>query len=488
MNVDSALVEPAHSWLPEYHQTFGGDVAELASIAGFAPDPEQRVALDAIFAVDRYGKSVAFETAVICCRQNMKTGLFKQVALGWLFVTDERLVVWSAHEFRTAQEAFRDLDELVTGTDALRRRVKAIYRGNGDESIELDTGTRLIFKTRTKGGGRGLSGDKVILDEAFALQPMHMGALLPTLSARPDPQVLYGSSAALVDSAVLRALRDRGRAGGEPRLAYLEWCSAPPEEVCELGTACTHALGTEGCGCDDPANWQRANPAMGRRITQDYIAAERRALPPEEFARERMGWHDDPLGAETVISLGTWRDLKDSSSKLTDPVVFAVDATPDRAFVSVAVAGKRDDGKKHLEVVDHLRGTHGVAARLVQLRDRWDPIAVVIDPGSPAGSLIPEVEAAGVEVLKPTARESAAGCGLLVDAIATDDVRHLGDDLLEAAVEGAAKRDLGEGLWRWTRTGTIADISPLVAGTLALWGYLLKAAEFEDYDVLESVW
>jgi hypothetical protein len=75
--------------------------------------------------------------------------------------------------------------------------VKRIYNGNGEERIEMNGGARLLFKARTKTGGRGLTGDKVILDEAFALQPGHMGALLPTLSVRPDPQVLYGSSAGL---------------------------------------------------------------------------------------------------------------------------------------------------------------------------------------------------------------------------------------------------------------------------------------------------
>ena len=282
------LAEPAFCHIPPYDRTDGDLVAELARAAGLPPDPAQRLALDAIFA-QKDGRSAAFEIALISSRQNIKTATFKMAALGWLFITDERLVVWSAHEFPTAAEAFRDLDDLVTGCDYLRRRVRNIYRGNGDESIELMSGARLIFKTRTKGGGRGLSGRKVILDEGFALRPMHMGALLPTLSAQPDPQVLYGSSAGLAESDVLRGVRDRGRAGTDPRLAWIEFCAPPPSEVCAAGDGCTHALGTPGCGCDEPELWQAANPALGRRITPEYIAAERRALPPSEFGRERMG-------------------------------------------------------------------------------------------------------------------------------------------------------------------------------------------------------
>jgi hypothetical protein len=40
--------------------------------------------------------------------------------------------------------------------------------------------------------------------------------------------------------------------------------------------------------------WQRANPAIGKRITVEYVTKERRSLPPREFARERMGWWDPP--------------------------------------------------------------------------------------------------------------------------------------------------------------------------------------------------
>ena len=266
----ATLVEPAFHTAPAWSRTLGPEVADLCGHFGYPPVPEQQLLLDDTFGFDSNGRSVAFEIAAICSRQNLKTVFLMQAAIGWLFVTDQRLVVWSAHDFGTAQETFRDMEQRVTGSDILRRRVKNISHGNGDEAIELLSGSRLMFKARTTGGGRGLTGDKVILDEAFALQPSHMGALLPTLSARPDPQVAYGSSAGLASSDVLRGLRDRGRAGTSPRLAYAEWCA--PDGTCAT-ISCRHALGVEGCALDDPANWQQANPQMGQRITVDFIAA-----------------------------------------------------------------------------------------------------------------------------------------------------------------------------------------------------------------------
>ena len=109
------LVAPAYFNHPDYSVTHGPEVCDIATMAGLPPDPEQAMALDALFAIDPTDpyKSAAFEFAIICARQNMKTALFKMASLGWLFHLDQRLVVWSAHEMSTTREAFRDLVNLI---------------------------------------------------------------------------------------------------------------------------------------------------------------------------------------------------------------------------------------------------------------------------------------------------------------------------------------------------------------------------------------
>ncbi|WP_406168897.1 terminase [Streptomyces sp. NBC_00996] len=475
----SVLVDPAYRSQPQWRSTLGPEVADLARLAGFGPDPEQEMILDALFALDERGTSACFEVATVVGRQNLKTGLMKQAALGWLFLTEERLVIWSAHNFLAAEEAFRDLEILITGCASLSRQVKHIHRGNGDEAIELYGDRRLLFKTRTKGGGRSLSGDKVILDEAFALQPMHMGAMLPTLSARPDPQVLYGSSAGLAESAVLRGIRDRGRAGKDARLAYFEWCAPPQEQVCAAGAKCTHALGTEGCGCDKPELWQIANPQLGRRISIDFMAAERRALPPSEFAREHMGWWDEPVGGLIPITVEAWAACADEESQVQDPVAIAVDVTPDRSMAAIAVAGRRADGLMHGELVEHRTGTGWLMDRLVELASRWRPCAVVLNPAGPAGSLEKEMNERGFKT-EPVggewrlhlvgSREYAQACGALTDDVNNGRWAHADQAPLNKAVEGAGTRPLAEA-WAWSHRNSLNDISPLTAITLARHGF-----------------
>ncbi|WP_219825742.1 hypothetical protein [Nonomuraea typhae] len=449
---------PRVSTVPPRFSSAGQEAVELAASAGLHLDPWQARALDLALGERADGTWAAFEVGLIVGRQNGKGSVLEARELAGLFLFGERLLLHSAHEFKTSGEAFLRVKALIDNTDDLRRRVARMRTSHGEEGIELIGGQRLRFVARSTGSGRGFSGDTVILDEAYALTAPMMAALLPTLSAKPNPQVWYASSAPLRTSEVLKKIVARGREGS-PRMAYLEW-SAP-----------------QSAALDDREAWAQANPALGIRISSEFVEAERVALEEEEFARERLGiGADDQSGM--VIDLGAWAALADPASQMADPVAFCMDMTPERSVGSIAAAGRRADGRLHVEVVEHRPGTAWMVARLQELRERWKPCAVVIDPAGPAGSLIAEVEASGVEVVKPSAREHAQACGQLYDAVMPSQgeptLRHLGQLPLNTALAGARKRDLGDA-WAWARKGVSVDISPLVAVTLAAWGHATRA-------------
>jgi hypothetical protein len=158
-----------------------------------------------------------------------------------------------------------------------------------------------------------------------------------------------------------------------------------------------------------------------------------------------------------------------------DPASFAADVTPDRSAAAIAVAGARLDGLGHVEVVDHRPGAGWVVGRLVELADRWHPCAVVVDDTGPAGSLIAPLEAAGLEVVKPSTRARAAADSGFYDAVTdSQTLRYRPHPALDAAVAGAAKRPLGDA-WAWARRGLSTDICPLVAVSLARWGHATRA-------------
>lgn len=461
------LVPPTFHWMPPYAATLGDEVADLAALAGFTPDPEQRLALDMLFATDARGKSAVRDFGVVAPRQNLKTGLLKQACLGWLYITEQRLVVWSAHEFGTSQEAFRDMCELIENCPDLEREIKAIHRGNGDEAIELEGDRRLKFKARTKAGGRGLTGDKIVLDEAMYLRPAHMGALVPTLRAVPDPQLIMAGSAGMADSDVWRDVRDQGRKGGDPSLGYLEFCDPNPGGC--AAKDCDHRRDVEGCALDDRRRWWSCNTALGRRITEETLASDRRRLPPAEFARETLGWWDEPLSGAGLIDLVVWQALTDARSKAAKLTGFGFDVSPGMASASIGVAGVRADGLTHVELVQNEDGTDWCHERLVGLWEKWRK-PIVLDPNSPAGAFAEDLEAAGVKVVSLKSSEYAEACQSFVNEVKALKVRHQGWPEVEAAIEAARKRDIGDGGWGWARKNVTVDISSLVALTLAMYG------------------
>ena len=450
--------------VPDYRSSSGDEAIELAELAGLHLDPWQQLVLQHALGERADGTWAALEVALVVARQNGKGSVLEARELASLFLLDEQLFIHSAHLFDTSLEHFQRILMLIEGTPELDRQVAKVKRSHGEEAIVTRDGHRLRFRTRSAGGGRGFSCDGLALDEAMFLPEFAHGALFPTLSARPNPQIWYCGSP--VDQTVhehglvLARLRERALAGDDPRLAYFEWSVGGG-----LGELTEATL-------SDAAAWAAANPGLGLRISTEHVAAEMRAMDRRTFATERLGVGDWPaLGDDVVrpIPLERWDRLVDASSELKDPVCFAFDVAPDRSVSSIAAAGRRPDGLAHVEIVEHRPGAGWVPGRIRELWDRHSPVAVMADGVGPAGSLIHQLELDGVAVEVVSSGDHAKACGLLADLVDGGGLRHLGSDELRAALRGATRRPLGDA-WAWSRKNSTVEISPLVAATLALWG------------------
>lgn len=468
------------------------DAIELARYAGLTLDPWQQLALREALGERADGTWSTFELAIIVARQNGKGSIIEARELAGLFLFNEGLISHTSHEFKTTQEAFRRILGLITDTDSLRKQVKRVRTSHGEEGIELLNGQRLRFMARSRSSGRGFSGDLTILDEAQILGDEALAALYPTMSARPNPQVWFTGSAGSPESTVLGRLRRRAMAklldpAKDPRLSYLEWSADLCHEGCPV--TCDQHMDP-----DDPETWRKANPALGYRIYPEFIASEREALSRDMFARERLSVGTYPTDGDegwSVIPKDSWSKLRDPRSRTTEPIALGVDITPERSHGALAVAGLRPATVfppygMHVEVIDHRPRTEWMADRIVQIVNRWHPCAVVIDPRAPAGSLIAELEAAGVEVVSPSGRDVGQAFGWFVDLVQNRRLRHLDQPHLNAALAGAQAKQLGEAQ-TWDRRRTTTDISPLVATTLAAWGYNTRAHLLKSYDVMQSV-
>lgn len=467
----------------------------MSASAGLILDCWQADCVHDVLAIGEDGKWICFECGVIVARQNGKGAILECLALAGLYLLGERLIMWSAHEYKTAMEGFRRVRALVENTDDLRRRVKRISNTNGEESIELHGegrhritgGQRLRFLARSKGSGRGFSGVRNLIDEAYAYTEDQKSALMPTMSAMPNPQIVYASSPPL-DAATgepLFALRERAETGLDPSLGWLDWA-----ETIDLDDE------VDSKRVYDVETWRRTNPAMPHRVSIEHVVREARGMSLTSFARERLCVYPKRAG-DGVIDLKQWARLADECAgdlcpdevddgailspcrhgPLTD-LAFVVDVTPSRDYASIGLAAMRPDGLEHWELVDYRRGTDWVVARLVSLVDAHAPVGVGLDPAGPAGSLLGALRAAGIDepedpekpergqLLVMSTREVTQATGDMIDAVRQDRGRHIDQAELNLAVKGAKTRPVGDAV-AWGRRVAAVDISPLVAITHA---------------------
>lgn len=484
------------------NEELGNWAVDLAGTAGLILDPWEDFYLREALMVRPDNKWAALECGLCVPRQNGKGSILEARELVALYAPERqfpgvgaRLSVHTAHEAKTAHEGFERLVGLIEGTAKLRAKLRGKPRqSEGGEVIRLLDGRRIRFRTRVSGGGRGLSGDLLIFDEAMILLQGVHESVWPIVTARENPQIWYAGSAVdkfepLMDEhgIVFSRVRKRGIAG-DADLLYMEWSLAyddPDEVPPEIAR--------------NPASWEETNPGLDVRLSRRIIAVEQRSLSRRGFARERLGvgaW-PDPDATNRVIDEQKWQDAcVDSTSAISNPVCFAVDINPNRTRYAIGVAGKNSDGKNQIEVVqrgDNPSDIIPTLVKLVKLHGRRSE--VVVNTVGSAASLIPDMETEKLNVVPVTVGEQARGCGMFYDGImgtkegASPTLNHLGDPALNAAVAGAVKREIGD-RWVWSRKDSTIDISVLVAVTLALYGLLRKrqggSMVYAAADILEA--
>lgn len=510
LRVDGVRVHPAYLHVPPRAGSAVDQVLAVAALAGRSHEPEQVMAIDVLCGRRGDGRPAARTGVVVCARQNLKTYCLESLALHRLLDPSlgPQLIIWTAQRLTATEETYRHLMGMLDSDErpALRKRVRRASASKGFMEIEMVSGSRIKFMARSAKSGPSLTGDLVVLDEAFAVEADHLGALLPTLSTRPHAQILWGSSAPHAGSVELRRVMERGRRGGPGAPAYVEWCAAGSwvEPPCVLGVACTHELGkVSGCALDDREQVRAANPLAGVRLDWEVLDDERRDLSPRMFARERLGWGEDPaVAGRPPITIDAWRRLIDPESSPVGQVCMAVEISQSREWSSITVAGYRADGSRHLGLVDRRPGTEWLLPRLLGLAARPDLAsidrgsvgrprfarAIAVDPMSPAAPLIERLRLAGVEVVVMSTREVGAACSTLQDAVAQGDVWHHGSPDVEDALRGAVRRDIGEGQWAFGRARSArrdVEIDPIVGAANALW---LADLVGRGYDVSASIY
>lgn len=426
------------------------DVTYLLAAYGIELDEWQEVALEAALHERADGRWATPQVGISTPRQNGKSQLIVARALAGALVFDEKTIIISAHQQDTAREVFTRITDLIDRNPMLAERVSQVMNALNREFIKFKNGATIRFKARSKGGGRGFSCDCLLLDEAQILGAAAWSAILPTMSARPNPQVwLLGTPPTVDDDGeVFSRIREAGLSGNQSRLAYLEWSAEVTDDF------------------DSPETWAKANPSFGSRIGEDAILGERSSMTDTQFAMERLGiWSSER--ALAVIPAEAWaaRAVPANEVPTGDPAAFGLDMSHDRV-VSIGVCVG-----EHIEVaaLDKVSDTLGAVEWLVERAGKTIP--VVVDGQSPAGSMVSALRAGGVKVIVTSAADMAKACGSFFDAVLEERLTHFDQAPLNAALAGARKRPIGTaGGWGWDRKDYSINLAPLVSVTLAHFG------------------
>jgi hypothetical protein len=422
-------------------------------LCGLFLDPWQQLVLDGLLQRRQDGLWVTKNGLLIVPRQNGKGAVIEAWELARLFLFGERDVLHTAHHDRTVRDGFTKMVNRIQASPLLSDRLmqdrsRGVRVANGQRSITFNTGQQLTYATRSSGAGRGQTLDAVVLDEVQHLDDEELESLSSTISTKPFGQIMMAGSAPVPGkSESLRRLVATGRSGSD-RMTYFEW---------SLDENVQHDL-------DDPANWAQANPGYGFRLFDGPFHSDRVLLTEDGFAREHLGIVE--VENSGVFPGGAWDALYSDDPTIKGAAVYGVAVSEDREWACVAVAGDRPDGLTHVEYGAYKATPIWVAEYLAELASRR-PVRVVVRPNSEAGSLISDLEARKIDVIRASQSDYAHFCGNLLDSVAQKrDLRHSGQAALDVAVRAARKRRHGDA-FVWEQRNPHTDISPLEAVTLA---------------------
>ena len=400
---------------------------------------------------------------LLVARQNGKTTVIQVRALWRMFLDGANLVLGTAQNLDVAEECWQGAVEMAEGVDELREEIAAVVQVNGKKSLRLVTGERYKVQAANRRGGRGLSGEEVILDELREQQTWDAwGAITKTTMAKEHAQIVCASNAGDATSIVLSHLRTIGIAEVDSRdtsVGLFEW-SAP-----------------EGCAVDDWDAIGQANPALGHTIPEKAILDAMKTDPDGVFRTEVLcQWVENMTSGP--IPMASWESRLDSESRIPEGarLAFAVDTSWDRETTWVAVAGLRADGVPHVEIVTSHYGTDWVLPWMRERLGTYRPVAIGLQgSGAPVSSIYDTLASDLGDVVQSIAgQDLARASGSFYDAVVTGPLTHLGQDQLTEALRYAVVRPSGDS-WLWDRKHSPVDIAPLVAASEAL--YLLQTVQ-----------
>jgi hypothetical protein len=440
-------------------------------------DSAQRLAVEVMMAQDAVGNWAAPTTGREMPRQNGKGDEIEVVEL-WGLVQRAEAILHTIHDavLLATQTQGRMLD--VLSRPDLKPRIKTVWKGTGQQMIELRNGGVIFYRTRTGGGGRGVDDvDRLVVDEAQHATDGQIESLSPTLLANSNPQMnTMGTGGLAGKSEWWWGIRRRALSASPGNFGYVGH-TAERVTMDDRGVVAQLPVDVE-----DRSVWLAVNPAVAAGRGQGMTSLEEQflRLSPEGFAREHLCVWDPPT--ENIEKHAPKLDPANWSATAIENDVaaarwpkatsLAFDVTRDGEWSSISVgAGTITD--PFVQTVVHNKGVGWLPAALVEWVAKINPPAVGYNSAGPVAAQIAAVLesfiAAGLsaDLLRPfNGGEYKAACGGFYTDVVEGRLHHPADGQapLDAAALDATERPLVDA-FAWAQRSE--PISPLTSATLA---------------------
>lgn len=447
-------------------QTDGDKLAQVAKLLGFNLFDWQKLVADVGLEKYEDGTYKYRTIACQCGRQNGKSKLI-ETRIAYELLQPRRHVAYTAQDRNMAKNKWEEHLLSFQLSPKFWKRVAKVSRVNGSEKLYMRNGSTYGIVTPNDKGARGLSLNLMVIDEALTHPLSLIANLQPTLATKKNGQLWILSNAGIPgESELLEHYRELGhREIADPtnKLAWFEWTPLKDE-----------------FDYMDEKVWYEAIPSLHEEkgVLLEAVREAATTNSPEIFTKEWLNVWPSKYAVQ-VIQTELWDSLARTDITVGNKVVFGVDISRERDRASIGVASLVRDFTP-LELIECKEGTSWVLPRLIELCKKYNT-KVVIDTGSPAATLIAELEKQNIGVMSIHLRDYARACGSFYDAVQAKTICHLDDPNLRNAILGSTKRPLGDS-WAWSRQST-TNITPLVAVTLARYGVV---ANVEDQPVARS--
>lgn len=382
------------------------------------------------------------EVAIVVARQNGKSELLiPRIVMG---LQRGESILHTAQNRDLPRKTFLRVASLIAGHDD----TLSVRRANGQEEIITASGGRYKV-VAPNASSRGETADLVLIDEVREQRDEElMDAMLPTITARPNAQIIYLSNAGDEESTVLNDLRRRGTDDPDPRLAYLEWSAGSDRDL------------------SDVDGWSEANPALGYILPLETLEYFRANRPPNSFETEHLCRWVVTMRPRLVSDVA-WQRCRGVVEKPRRPMLaLSMDASGTRA--SAAIAWLQTDGTVGLRLIADVTGNpidvDRLGPELRQAALRLGVARVAFDPWDSADL------ARHFTSAKPLiGRDFAAASENFVRVVDSGRLRWQDAEAITADLAWVARRPHENGAYQATKAKDDRPITAAFAAIRAVW-------------------